>query len=271
VKLCENLHQIKIDFHVTPEIKRYVYLYLLTGEKCYLIDSGVAGAETILADYMAGMGRTLEDIAGVFLTHAHPDHIGGAAQLKARTGCQIYASQGERPWIQDIHLQHKERPIPNFFSLVKASAPVDQVLKDGRRLTLEEGITLRVLGSAGHSQEGLSYLWEEQGVVFTGDAIPVAGDIPIWIDTAQSVDTLRRLQALEGISLYCPAWDKAYDPAQGQQKLADALTLIHNLKEAVAAIPGEDLDDLVQTLCTKLGTPHFLQNPLFRRTVAALR
>lgn len=270
MKRCENLHQIKIDFHVTPEIKRYVYVYLLTGKKCYLIDSGVAGTDVLLAHYMAGIGRPLEDIAGVFLTHAHPDHIGGAAQLKARTGCQIYASQGERPWIEDIRLQHQARPIPNFFSLVKESAPVDQVLKDGHRLPLEEGITLRVIGSAGHSQEGLSYLWEEQGVVFTGDAIPVRGDIPIWMDTARSVDTLERLGTLPSIQQYCPAWDRAYGPAEGQAKIADALALIQELKQEVSSVQADDLDDLVQTLCAKLGTPHFLQNPLFRKTVASL-
>lgn len=39
-----NIQQIKIEFNVTPEIKRYVYIYLIVGEHCYLIDSGVAGA-----------------------------------------------------------------------------------------------------------------------------------------------------------------------------------------------------------------------------------
>ncbi|MDO4474876.1 MAG: hypothetical protein Q4B75_09535 [Eubacteriales bacterium] len=41
-----NVKQIKIDFYVTPEIKRYVYVYLIiTEDGCALIDSGVAGSE----------------------------------------------------------------------------------------------------------------------------------------------------------------------------------------------------------------------------------
>lgn len=37
-----QVRQIKIDFFVTPTIKRYVYVYLLSDEEgCYLIDSGV--------------------------------------------------------------------------------------------------------------------------------------------------------------------------------------------------------------------------------------
>ena len=41
-----KIQQIKIEFHVTPQIKRYVYVYLLITENGgYLIDSGVAGSE----------------------------------------------------------------------------------------------------------------------------------------------------------------------------------------------------------------------------------
>ena len=44
-----RVQQIKIDFNVTPEIKRYVYVYLIETEKgCCLIDSGVAGSEDII-------------------------------------------------------------------------------------------------------------------------------------------------------------------------------------------------------------------------------
>lgn len=38
-----KVEQIKIEFHVTPQIKRYVFVYLIqTNGGCYLIDSGVA-------------------------------------------------------------------------------------------------------------------------------------------------------------------------------------------------------------------------------------
>ena len=37
-----QVRQIKIDFFVTPTIKRYVFVYLLSNEEgCYLIDSGL--------------------------------------------------------------------------------------------------------------------------------------------------------------------------------------------------------------------------------------
>lgn len=114
------IHQVKINFNVTPEIKRFVYVYIIAGEKgCYLIDSGVAGSETIIEKELTQMGRSISDVKALFITHAHPDHIGGAAVLKRASGCQIYASAGEASWIANIDLQFKQRPIPDFYQLVQ--------------------------------------------------------------------------------------------------------------------------------------------------------
>ena len=109
-----KIHQIKIDFHVTEQISRFVYVYLLEADSLYLIDSGVFGCEKQIMDYLDSIGRDISDIKGIFLTHAHPDHIGSAVWFQEHTGCKIYASEGEKRWIEDIDLQFKERPIPIF-------------------------------------------------------------------------------------------------------------------------------------------------------------
>lgn len=107
MKICKGLHQIRVDFQVTPEIKRFVYIYLIEGAACYLVDSGVGGSEKAIFSYMQGIGRKPEEIKGIFLTHAHPDHIGSASVIRELTGCTVYASQGERRWIENIDLQFK--------------------------------------------------------------------------------------------------------------------------------------------------------------------
>lgn len=40
-----KVHQIKIDFNVTEQISRFVYVYVIEADSLYLIDSGVFGAE----------------------------------------------------------------------------------------------------------------------------------------------------------------------------------------------------------------------------------
>ena len=52
-----KVHQIKIDFNVTEQIKRFVYVYILEAESLYLIDSGVYGSETKIMDYLDTIGR----------------------------------------------------------------------------------------------------------------------------------------------------------------------------------------------------------------------
>lgn len=91
-----KVHQIKIDFNVTEQIKRFVYVYILEAESLYLIDSGVYGSEIKIIDFLDTIGRSISEIRGIFLTHAHPDHIGSVAWFQEHTGCKIYASEGEK-------------------------------------------------------------------------------------------------------------------------------------------------------------------------------
>ena len=56
-----TIHQIKIDFHVTEQIARFVYVYIIEAEHLYLIDSGVFGCETQIANYLERIGRKTVD------------------------------------------------------------------------------------------------------------------------------------------------------------------------------------------------------------------
>lgn len=208
-----KIEQIRMDFSVTPEVQRYVYLYLILGQRCYLIDSGVAGAADVVEQHLKQNGRSMKELAGVFLTHAHPDHMGGAAEIQARSGCRVYASEGELPWIEDIDLQFQQRPISNFYQLAGQSVKVGQTLQNGDVLQPEPGLTLRVVGTPGHSYGDLSYLLEEERCIFTGDTIPVPEDIPIWVSGKESAESLCYLEKLclsGAAETVYPVWDRAY-------------------------------------------------------------
>lgn len=77
-----KVHQLKIDFNVTESVKRFVYVYIIEAKYCYLIDSGVYGCEKRITNYLESKGLKPNDVKGIFLTHAHPDHIGSAAWWK---------------------------------------------------------------------------------------------------------------------------------------------------------------------------------------------
>lgn len=264
-----KVHQIKIDFHVTEQIKRYVYVYIIEGKYCYLIDSGTYGSEGIIENYLRSIGKSVFDIRTIFLTHAHPDHIGTAAYFQNKAKCKIYASAGEKRWIENIDLQFQERPIPNFYQLAGKSSVVDYVVADGDCIDLEEDFTVQVLGTPGHSADEISYIID--GTVFIGDTVPVKGDIPIYVNKEDSLESLRRLEELSAVHTFYPAWDKTYTREEMQVKISDARNLIGMLEDATAAVRmenlGANLEQIVQQVCEKVNMPQLMQNPLFKRTI----
>lgn len=266
-----KIHQLRINFNVTEQVKRYVFVYLIEAKKCYLIDSGVYGSEKQIIEYIRSIGRDVSELQGIFLTHAHPDHIGTAAWFQEHTGCRIYASQGERRWIEDIDLQFKERPIPNFYKLAGKSTVVDVVVKDGDIVSLEEDLELEVISTAGHSIDEVSYRLGD--CLFVGDAIPVRGDIPIYINKRDESQTLQKIRNLKGIHNYYPAWDCTYSVSDINEKLDEAITLINTLDEQIQRVLpstlGRDIAVVTDVVCENMKMPYLKENPLFRRTVMA--
>lgn len=274
MKISNSVHLIRKDFYVTEEVKRYVNIYLITGANCYLIDTGVAGSEVLIAEYLESIGRKLTDIKGVFLTHAHPDHIGAAAEIKRQTGCKIYAPIQGLDWIENIHRQFDERPIPNFFNLVSESVDVDCPLGGGEIVELEEGISVKAVFTPGHSHDSMSYVLNDE-VVFIGDAIPVDGDLPIFVDFKKSVESIDVIENLEKVELYCPAWDEVYD-RKALCEVADRnREMLYKLRKIVMEVEkelGEISDEeKVKKICQRADMAMFSGNPLFRKSIEACR
>lgn len=266
-----RVHQIRIDFAVTEQVNRYVFVYLIEAKSCYLIDSGVYGSEEQIAQYMKTIGRDISEVKAVFLTHAHPDHIGTAAWFQEYTGCKIYASQGERAWIENINLQYQERPIPNFYKLAGKSTKVDLTVRDGDLIPLEDNLNIQVISTPGHSADEVSYRLENS--LFLGDAIPVKGDIPIYINMRDAFRTLQTIRNLKGICNYYPAWDHTYSVSDIDEKINDAEHIISTLDEQVQTILEiervTDITIITNLVCERLKMPYLKENPLFRKTVLA--
>lgn len=264
-----KIHQIRIDFAVTEQVKRYVFVYLIEGKSCYLVDSGVYGSEEQITQYMKTIGRDISEVKAIFLTHAHPDHIGTAAWFREHTGCKIYASQGERAWIENIDLQYQERPIPNFYKLAGNSTVVDVAVQDGDIISLEDNMDIQVISTPGHSVDEVSYRLGNS--LFLGDAIPVKGDIPIYINARDAFRTLQKIRDLDGICNYYPAWDHTYSVSNINEKINDAVQIIRTLDEQVCTIletgRTSDITAVTNLVCERLNMPYLKENPLFRKTI----
>lgn len=274
MKVNEQVHLIRKEFYVTPEVKRYINIYLIVGKHCYLVDSGVTGSEILIEEYLKSINRKMTDIKGVLLTHSHPDHAGAATEIKRRSDCKIYAPVEELSWIEEIQKQFAQRPIPNFFKLLSESVKVEQALLDGEVIELEEGIKMYALSTKGHSHGSMSYILNDE-VVFTGDAIPVANDLPIFVDYEETVKSLDKLQSIPSIQYYCPTWDEVYKKDEFDIAVKNSKEMLLRLKNAVTQVENELAEcpesDKIKEVLKRADMLRFLGNPLVVKSIEACR
>jgi glyoxylase-like metal-dependent hydrolase (beta-lactamase superfamily II) len=62
---------------------------------CILVDAGIPGSEGKISRVLAEHGLTVDDIKLIIVTHAHTDHAGSAARLRALSGAPILAHEGD--------------------------------------------------------------------------------------------------------------------------------------------------------------------------------
>lgn len=277
MKITGDIHAVKIPFQVPvapgKAIERFVYCYPVIGSRICLIDSGVAGSENIIYDYLRNRGRDPEEIDMLVLTHAHPDHIGAAAAIKEHTGCTVMAHPLARAWIEDVELQFRERPVPGFHQLVGGSVTIDRFLIDQEIVGLKD-LPLQVWYTPGHSADSLSLFCPEEGVLFAGDAIPQRNDLPIYDDAALLADSIVKIRTIPSIRYLLASWS---DPAEGDavlRMLDGGLAYLNTIHTGLRSIlqeegnPGDPMR-LCALMVERLGLPQAAVNPIVAHSFAS--
>jgi glyoxylase-like metal-dependent hydrolase (beta-lactamase superfamily II) len=129
-----------------------------------------------------------------------------------------------------------------------------------------------VFHTPGHSKGSLSLFLYSECALFCGDAVPVAGDLPIYDDAAASAQSVKRLRELKGIRVLLSSWDelRTGDAAyQQMDKALDYLQKIHTTVLSSAKDGADDLMVLTQKTAASLLLPRQAVTPLLARTFAA--
>jgi glyoxylase-like metal-dependent hydrolase (beta-lactamase superfamily II) len=182
----------------------YVHAHVVEADDgLVLVDTGTPGKIGKIDGALRDIGRSVEDIRTILLTHWHYDHIGTLGEIVKRSGATVLAHfldagviDGSVPpqltWIMKL-----TAPILGKPSL----APVDRQV-DGDGPTGVPGVT--ALHTPGHTRGHLSYLLERHGgVLFAGDvATNMSGRVrrppkPVTPDMPTNEASMRRLAELE--------------------------------------------------------------------------
>ncbi len=127
-----------------------------------VIDPGDGDDLTAIQGLLAKHGLTVQAIV---ITHAHIDHIGGAAKLKALTGAPVYMNENDQPLYDHIDTQA---------GWLGMAAPerttIDTPARDGDTLTLGE-TAIHVLHTPGHTPGSVCLFVPSEETLIAGDTL----------------------------------------------------------------------------------------------------
>ena len=109
----------------------------------------------------------------ILITHAHIDHIAGAARLKKLTGAPILYNPRDLPLVKMMDMQAGWLGMPT-----PEVPPPDDTLEEGRVIAIgaypergQRGITGSILATPGHTQGSVCLYLPEKNLLLAGDTL----------------------------------------------------------------------------------------------------
>jgi glyoxylase-like metal-dependent hydrolase (beta-lactamase superfamily II) len=159
---------------------RMVNWYLIErGGGLTLVDAGMRGYWPQLERALGALGRKVDEVEAVVLTHAHADHVGFAHQVKANSDATV--------WVHEGDAEPGMRRFPPFRLYLRPTAwpLLAHGLRNGLLATpdaaevrtFDDGDVLEVPGRPrvrhlpGHTRGNCALYLPDASVVFSGDAL----------------------------------------------------------------------------------------------------
>ncbi|MFC5501337.1 MBL fold metallo-hydrolase [Lysinimonas soli] len=157
----------------------------------HLIDTGYDTERNwqLLVAGLARFGLSIDDVASVFVTHLHPDHLGMAERLRAASGARLGMLRREQLALSALAAHGIDTTDARFGSwgvpedrwpelrvalgpgLVAEAAPAVDRAYEPRELIDVPGRSIEALATPGHTAGSASLVDAEAGLVFTGDTV----------------------------------------------------------------------------------------------------
>jgi len=153
------------------------------GDEAVLIDADYplpeAKENTLACLRSLGQDTTLTNL---FLSHAHPDHIGGAMSLKKECGLNIHIHANEREYVETKGVE------------------IDSELVDDQTYSIA-GDKLRMVFTPGHSPGHVCFYLEKARALFTADTVLGKGTSVVVPPFGNMIDYLASLDKLLKLDL----------------------------------------------------------------------
>ena len=134
---------------------------ILLGDTVTIVDTGVPGSDDATLAAVEELGRSVDEVTDIVITHADGDHVGSLTALVERTGATVWAGNHEADVIEGL--------APSRGGDVKRSGSVDRRFVPGETLPLHGGI--ESVDTHGHTAGHVSLFLPGERILIAGDAL----------------------------------------------------------------------------------------------------
>ncbi len=175
-----------------------------------LIDAGVGADTAAIIRNIESHGFDPKNIDTVYLTHAHSDHIGGAADFKNLFGCKIAISEEEAPFVENADeeiLGLTVAKAAGYYQkdFVVRPCKVDTRIEDDEIFKIGD-LSMRAIIAAGHTRAHVCYVLQgkQKRYLFAGDHITYGGLVSFqnYENSGSTIEGYRRsAHKFEGLNI----------------------------------------------------------------------
>jgi glyoxylase-like metal-dependent hydrolase (beta-lactamase superfamily II) len=191
--------------------------YLLEdGGRLVLVDAGAPRDWTLMVRTLSTLGRGLEDLEAVLLTHAHADHTGFAERARSTGGASVWIHRADAEVVKGATPPKNDGKASSYllrvdfyrtlFSLARRGAtkliPIREVATFAHGETLPLPGRPRAVHAPGHTPGSAALLLEGRRVLLSGDVLvtrnPLTGRVgPQIMPSGLNRDTPQALRSLD--------------------------------------------------------------------------
>ncbi len=178
----------------SPWGRFHLYSFFVDAPEPAIVDTGIASSPAEgMAPALEAIGRRIEDVRWILLTHGHIDHVGGAHALWELTGrrAKVVIHEADAPMLRSraAHVDEYAAARGQYLPDPEGAAGVAAagraaisgelepavLVRGGETLSLGGEVTVSVHHVPGHTPGSVAYVLDGQDDVFVGDAVQVHG------------------------------------------------------------------------------------------------